>query len=182
MLGSKASETRQSETCTLAAAMSSLDSALNAMAATTMDDLVGPWRRRRNLPPLSDEVATRHGRFMMMGWAILLAVVAIGIAVWHSKDDRTLLEFALGVMSYAYAGLLGVFVVAIFTRRGSSRSVISALIVGGLVILATEPILLRTFEIDVMPKLALAWRMTLAAGIAMAVAAAPRGPRPVPST
>ncbi|MAC20625.1 MAG: hypothetical protein CMJ23_13320 [Phycisphaerae bacterium] len=166
----------------LAAAMSSLDSALNAMAATTMGDLIEPWRRRRNLPPLSDETATRHGRIIMIGWAVLLALVAIGIAAWQSQDDRTLLEFALGVMSYAYAGLLGVFVVAIFTRRGSSKSVISALIIGGLVILATEPVLLRSFDLDGVPKLALGWRMTLAAAIAMAVAAIPAEPRPLHST
>ena len=157
----------------LAAAMSSLDSALNAMAATTMDDLVAPWRRKRGLNPLSPKAVTRHGRFLMVGWAILLALVAIGLAVWQSKDDRTLLEFALGVMSYAYAGLLGVFVVALFTRRGSAGSVITALLGGAAVILVTEPALLRSLDIDAIPILALGWRMTLASVISFTIAVIP---------
>ena len=159
----------------LAAAMSSLDSALNAMAATTIDDLVEPWRRRRGLPPLEERTTTRWGRRSMVAWAALLAVVAIGLAVWQSKDDRTLLEFALGVMSYAYAGLLGVFVVALFTRRGSAVSVIAALVVGGLAILATEPVVVRSIDADWMPRLALGWRMTIGVALATVVAAWPRG-------
>ena len=111
----------------------------------------------------------------MVAWAALLAVVAIGLAVWQSKDDRTLLEFALGVMSYAYAGLLGVFLVALFTRRGSAVSVVAALVVGGLAILATEPIVVRSIDADWMPRLALGWRMTIAVALATVVAAWPRG-------
>ncbi len=161
----------------LAAAMSSLDSALNAMAATTIDDLVQPWRRRRGLPSLSDRTITRWGRGSMIGWAGLLTLVAIGLAIWQSKDDRTLLEFALGVMSYAYAGLLGVFLVALFTRRGTAGSVVAALAVGGICILATEPLLVRAVDVDWLPRLALGWRMTIAVVLATVVAAWPSGDR-----
>jgi len=65
--------------------MSSLDSALNAMAATTMNDLVEPWRRRRGLPPLEAANATRWGRSSMVGWALLLAIVAYALAVWRRR-------------------------------------------------------------------------------------------------
>lgn len=164
----------------LAAAMSSLDSALNAMAATTMNDLVEPWRRRRDLPPLEPTSATRWGRCSMVGWALLLAIVAYALAVWQSKDDRTLLEFALGVMSYAYAGLLGVFVVTLFTRRGSATSVVAALFAGAAVIAATEPMLVRHLDVDWMPRLALGWRMTIAVLVATVIAACP-GPRRGPN-
>ena len=41
-----------------------------------------------------------------------------------------LLDFALGVMTFAYSGLLAVFVTALFTKRGSNRSVLAALAVG----------------------------------------------------
>ncbi|MEC8320261.1 MAG: hypothetical protein VX012_02555, partial [Planctomycetota bacterium] len=122
-----------------------------------------------------ERTTTRWGRRSMVAWAALLAVVAIGLAVWQSKDDRTLLEFALGVMSYAYAGLLGVFLVALFTRRGSAGSVVAALVVGGLAILATEPVVVRSIDADWMPRLALGWRMTIGVALATVVAAWPRG-------
>ena len=109
----------------------------------------------------------------MIAWAILLAFVAYGLAVWQSKDDRSLLEFALGVMSYAYAGLLGVFVVTLFTRRGSATSVVVALFVGAAIIAATEPILVRSLDLDWMPRLALGWRMTVAVLVATVIAAWP---------
>ena len=112
----------------LAAAMSSLDSALNALAATTMNDLVQPWRERRGQAPLDDRTATRWSRGSMVGWAALLAGVAFALSIWQVRSGKTLLEFALGVMTYAYAGLLGVFLVAMFTRRGSGRSVVAALV------------------------------------------------------
>ena len=63
----------------------------------------------------------------MIVWALLLSAVAIALAAWQSRSGKTLLEFALGVMTYAYAGLLGVFIVAMFTRRGSGRSAIAAI-------------------------------------------------------
>ena len=110
----------------------------------------------------------------MIGWAVLLAFVAYGLAIWQSRDERTLLEFALGVMSYAYAGLLGVFVVTLFTGRGSASSVIAALFVGAAVIAVTEPLVVRSLELDWMPGLALGWRMTIAVLAAGAVAAWPR--------
>ena len=114
----------------------------------------------------------------MVAWAALLAVVAIGLAIWQSKDDRTLLEFALGVMSYAYAGLLGVFLVALFTRRGSAGSVVAALVVGGLAILAPGPVVVWSIDADWMPRLALGWRMTIAVAVATVVAGWPSGGAP----
>jgi len=78
-------------------------------------------------------------------------------------------------MSYAYAGLLGVFVVTLFTRRGSPTSVVAALFAGAAIITATEPILVRNLDVDWMPRLALGWRMTIAVLVATAIAAWPRG-------
>lgn len=161
----------------LAAAMSSLDSALNALAATTMNDLVQPWRERRGKAPLDDRTVTRWSRGSMVGWAALLAGVAFALSIWQVRSGKTLLEFALGVMTYAYAGLLGVFVVAMFTRRGSGRSVVAALVVGGLVILFTDRNFQAAFGIDsYLPGLAIGWRLILGAGLSAAIAAIPASP------
>jgi Na+/proline symporter len=42
-------------------------------------------------------------------------------------------------MSFAYAGLLGVYFAAIFTKRGSSKTVLPALLGGFLTVLALQP-------------------------------------------
>ena len=113
----------------------------------------------------------------MIGWAVFLSGVAIALAAWQSQSGKTLLEFALGVMTYAYAGLLGVFVVALFTRRGSGRSIITALVVGALVILLTDRNVQTAFGIDsYLPSLAIGWRLMLGAGLSAAIAAIPGSP------
>ncbi len=161
----------------LAAAMSSLDSALNALAATTMNDLVQPWRERRGQAPLDDRTATRWSRGSMIGWAVLLAGVAFALSIWQVRSGKTLLEFALGVMTYAYAGLLGVFLIAMFTRRGSGRSVVAALVTGALVILLTDRNFQSVLGLDsYLPSLALGWRLMLGAGLSAAIAATPASP------
>lgn len=42
----------------------------------------------------------------------------------------SLLSYVLSLMTFAYSGMLGVFLTALFTRRGSTPSVIAALGVG----------------------------------------------------
>ena len=161
----------------LAAAMSSLDSALNAMAATTLEDLVEPRRARRGQQPLTTDERSTLARRLSLGWALTLGALALLLAAWQEGSGRTLLEFALGVMSYAYAGLLGVFAVALFTRRGSAASVRRGLVTGALVILATEP-RVQGLVID-STALAFPWRLTLgallAAGVTLGASDAPRG-------
>ncbi len=50
-------------------------------------------------------------------------------------QDFPLLDFALSVMVFAYSGLLGVYFTALFTNRGSIKSVKAALISGFVVTL-----------------------------------------------
>jgi len=68
-----------------------------------------------------------------------LAVAAVGItlclfallcAATYDPKNRTLLDFVLSLMTFAYTGMLGVFLTALFTNRGNSTSVIAALITG----------------------------------------------------
>jgi len=58
---------------------------------------------------------------------------------WQRYSDLSLIGFALGVMSFAYAGLLGVYFAAIFTKRGSAKTVLPALVGGFLTVLALQP-------------------------------------------
>lgn len=104
-----------------AAALSSLDSALNAMASSTVRDFgFGEGR--------GAERAVRASRLAVLGWAVALTGFA-SVCIWLA-EQQDLINLALGVMIYAYSGLLGVFAVALLTKRGNSASAIAALVVG----------------------------------------------------
>lgn len=110
-----------------AAALSSLDSALNAMASSTIRDFgFGEGQGAAKV--------ARASRLAVVGWAVMLTSFA-SACIWMSVE-QDLIDLALGVMIYAYSGLLGVFAVALLTRRGNAGSAIAALVVGFVVTLA----------------------------------------------
>ncbi|MCH2133822.1 MAG: hypothetical protein MK116_08740 [Phycisphaerales bacterium] len=157
-----------------AAAMSSLDSALNALAASTTADIIRPWRKARGLPALDPTTETRWARKIILGWTIALAGFALMCAIWQSASGETLLDFALGVMIFAYAGLLGVFTTVLFTPRGNATSAALALVVGMIVVLLLQPFAWNWWmpwfggEDHLAPP-AFPWRMTIATAIAFIV-------------
>jgi Na+/proline symporter len=168
-----------------AAAMSSLDSALNALAASTTSDIVRPWRAAKGLAAMSPGRETVMARWMIAGWAAALTLFALLCAYWQTASGETLLDFALGVMVFAYAGLLGVFLTALLTRRGNARSAAAALIVGLLVVLALQPFAWNWWMPRIAGENAIAppafpWRMTIAS--AAAFAACLLGRRAAPNT
>ncbi|MGE0494005.1 MAG: sodium/solute symporter [Vulcanimicrobiota bacterium] len=115
----------------LAAAMSSLSSALNAMTATYINDFY-----RRHKPDLAPEaylLASRHATFVI---GILLAGFALLTAEYMKANPETdLLSLALGVMTFFYGGLLGIFLVALFSKvAGNDRTNLVAAIVSTLVV------------------------------------------------
>ena len=157
-----------------AAAMSSLDSALNALAASTISDIVRPWRSATNRSKLRPEDETRLARWIIVGWTIALTCFAILCAFWQSASGETLLDFALGVMIFAYAGLLGVFATVLLTPRGNATSACFALVIGMLTVLALQPFAWNWWmpwfagEDHLVPP-AFPWRMAIATLIAFVV-------------
>lgn len=119
----------------LAAALSSFNSAINAMASSFVADLYLPIRqdRGKEVGSDSDQIASSRRMVVLMG--VLLTGFAIVTAVMQQSSGLNLVDFATGVMCFAYAGMIGVFLTAIFSRRGNLRSVIAALVVGALIIL-----------------------------------------------
>jgi Na+/proline symporter len=107
-----------------AAAQGSLDSAINAMASSAVADLYWPLRRRLGKPVDSSSKAGRAGVLLVGAALILFAVVSAWV---YNEKTQTLIPFALGVMSFAYTGMLGVFLTALLTRRGNTASVLAAL-------------------------------------------------------
>ena len=150
-----------------AAAMSSFDSAINAMAGTAVADLYMPWRRWTN-----QETAPRDAlvapRLAVVFMGLLLTAFAILAAFLHAQGGQGLVNFALGIMAFALAPLLGVFMAAILTRRGNSASAIAAFIVGAAAVLLLQPYALDKWCNF---KLGWPWIWVVAAPISFAVCA-----------
>lgn len=125
-----------------AAALSSLSSALNAMASTFVNDV---YKRVR--PGLDDSRYLLIGRASMAGWGIVLGFFACLCVYWQKNNaavgGQTLIDFALGVMNFAYAGLAAVFCAAIFTRRGNSASAFAALGTGFILVFLMQPVVFK---------------------------------------
>jgi SSS family transporter len=123
----------------LAAALSSFNSAINAMASSFVSDLYLPIRKSMGKPIHEDTDQMAASRKMAVLMGVLLTSFAIITAVMQQTSGLNLVDFATGVMCFSYAGMMGVFVTALFTKRGNTRSVIAALAVGLLVVLFLQP-------------------------------------------
>ena len=122
-----------------AAAMSSLDSVINAMASSVSSDILGPMRKRAAGMGAADPSSNNWlHRLLVIVMGVLLTGAAIGMVALYDPKSDTLIQFALGVMAFAYAGLMGVFLSVLLTGRGSTMSVVAALIVGMGVIAASR--------------------------------------------
>jgi len=117
-----------------AAAMSSLDSAICALATTWVTDVA---------PRAGDLHPERRMRRASVGFTALLMLAAWAMsAYWSALQSHTgvdaprldLVQFALSAMSILYGGLLGVFVVAwLRPDAGDARATLTGLAVGAVV-------------------------------------------------
>lgn len=146
-----------------AIAQGSMDSAINALASSAIADIYLPLRRRLGRAD-SASPATEAPKVAvaLMGLAMVLFAIA---CIWlYGGQDRTLIDFALGVMSFAYTGMLGVFLTALLTRRGNAASVVAALVTGVLVFTLLQPDLMgrwSTFLFHRQWRLASTWWMPI---------------------
>ena len=123
----------------LAAALSSFNSAINAMASSFVSDLYLPIRQRRGKAIHGDAGQMAASRQMVVLMGLLLTSFAIVTAVMQQTSGLNLVDFATSVMCFSYAGMMGVFMTALFTKRGNTRSVVAALAVGLLIVLFLQP-------------------------------------------
>lgn len=133
----------------IAAAMSTFDSAITAMASSIAADLYAPWKthvmRKPNTEPEMVLPELKQSRIAVALMGALLTAFAIGAVFLQELTGDTLINFALGVMAYALAPLLGVFCAALFTKRGTSYSVYAALVLGALAVLLLQPVMIPRF-------------------------------------
>ena len=91
----------------LAAAMSNLSAALNALASTTIMDFIRPLR-----PQYGESFYLKLARWATVGWGVLL--FALGLMARHWGR---VLEAGLSIASVLYGALLGVFLLGVLTKR-----------------------------------------------------------------
>jgi SSS family solute:Na+ symporter len=108
----------------LAAAMSSLDSALNSLSAATMEDVLRRFSRR--IRDMEERAAMRWGRFLTFLWG----AIATGFAFLTPHISGTVIESINKVGSLTYGPLLGMFALGILTRRATELGVVAGLVAG----------------------------------------------------
>jgi solute:Na+ symporter, SSS family len=112
----------------LAAGMSNLSAALNALASTTVMDFYKPLVARRNSrrdPERSDAHFLGIARWATVAWGVILFLV--GLVARHLGS---VLEAGLTIASILYGSLLGVFLLGLLTKRVQQTSAMIAMIAG----------------------------------------------------
>jgi Na+/proline symporter len=113
-----------------AAAMSSVDSALNSLAAATVVDFYRRWFR----PRASESEALRASRISTLLWGSL----ATGAALWLGGGG-SVIEQINKIGSYFYGALLGAFTLGLVCRRAGEAAGVAAILGGiGCVLLVTQ--------------------------------------------
>lgn len=155
----------------LSAAISTVNSGLNSMSSVLIQDFYRPFVSKKSENLISESHFVRAGQFGMAIIGVFLFMMAILSYSWQKSQDIPILSFVLGIMTFAYAGLLGVYFTAIFTNRGSTLSVISALIIGFLSVLMMQPWIAHKLNYpEFFQTLAFGWQLCIATIISFLVA------------
>jgi len=142
-----------------------------------VSDFYRPWRERHGAK-VGEHHYVNAGRWAMILLALALFAMSILCFYWQRYTDMPLLEFVLGVMAFAYSGLLGVYATVLFTKRGSTASVIAALAVGFIAILLQQHYIVDSLGLPpAMKGLAFPWQLCIGAGLAFLVCVAGSGRR-----
>ncbi len=157
-----------------AIAQGSMDSAINALASSAVADIYLPLLRMsgRSTAPAQSSGAPKLA-VALMG-VIMVACAAVCVP-FYDPHSRTLIDFALGVMAFAFTGMLGVFLTALLTRRGNTASVLAALAAGVASVVLMQPRVLPWWTGLLLHrpcKLASTWWMPLGTIVSFAVCVA----------
>ncbi|ELT88049.1 hypothetical protein CAPTEDRAFT_209167, partial [Capitella teleta] len=130
-----------------AAALSSVSSAVNSLAALTLEDFIKPIHLKLYKCKLSEKLATR----LTIGFAFIFGTITIGISFAAEYMGDKLLEMALSVWSIFGGPVAGVFIMGFFFPWVNSAGALSGMLIsltlslwlciGGLMYKAPTPIL-----------------------------------------
>jgi SSS family solute:Na+ symporter len=107
----------------LAAAMSTLSGSVNSLASATYSDIYLP-RAGGGVTP---ERQLSLSRKFTIAWSAVLVAVAV---FFIYAGSQVLVEIALGVASFTYGGLLGLFLLGRFSRTVAGRQAVIAFFTG----------------------------------------------------
>src|SRR6202166_5345257 len=105
----------------LAAAMSNLSAALNALSSSSIMDFYVYLR-----PRADERTRMRLSRVSTFGWALVL----FALAVLSLHKAGRVVEVGLQIASVAYGALLGVFLLGVLTRRAHQRGAMVGMLFG----------------------------------------------------
>ena len=125
----------------LAASMSTLSSAFNSLASTTVLDL---FKNK-----IKQEKEVLYSRLATLFWG----VVIIGTGLLFESETNPAVDFALKIQSLIYGGLLGVFLIGIVYKKANMRDAVIAY-TSAILVLALLFILPKY---NIMPALNLTW-------------------------
>ncbi|MFT3788533.1 MAG: hypothetical protein QM770_20570 [Tepidisphaeraceae bacterium] len=156
-----------------AVAQGSMDSAINAMASSLIADVYYPLRKAMG-KPVDSKTDAKAPKLAVLAIGVVMSLFAIGCVFIYDPKSKTFLDFALGVMTFAFSGMLAVFVTGLFTKRGNTVSVIAALVTGATVIALLQDGTLAWWSTKLLHaptpwKLAWPWWMPIASSISFAV-------------
>lgn len=106
------------------AAMSTLSSSLNSSATAVVTDWIGPNHR---------SVVT-----ISRGLTVLFGLVQIGIGIWASDFDASVISNALAIAGFSAGLLLGLFALGTLLPRANQRAAIIGLAFGLIVLLGVK--------------------------------------------
>ena len=109
-----------------AAAMSSLDSALNSLAAALTVDFLSRFK-----PDLAEASRLTFAKTVV----VIAGIVGIAIGIYSSRTEAPQIDLILAFMGYFAGGLLGLFLLGMLTRRANGTGAFVGAIVGTLVVL-----------------------------------------------
>ncbi len=105
----------------LAAAMSNLSAALNALASTTVMDFWKPMAKVAR----SEAEYLRISRWITVGWGGVLFSIAL-----VAQNIQSVLESGLSIASIVYGCLLGVFLLGVLTKHVGEKAAMAGMLAG----------------------------------------------------
>jgi SSS family solute:Na+ symporter len=150
----------------LAAALSSLDSALNSLSAVSLEEFFPRIAAR------GDRASLRWARAGTVAWGVWAALTSW----WFSQAGETVIELVNRVGSVVYGPILALFLLAWRSRRADARSSVTGALAGVLVNVALA---------QFVPSISWLWWNVTGCLVTLAVAhttgAAARAPVPAPT-
>ena len=152
----------------IAAAVSTINSGLNSMSSVLVQDFYRPWTLKHKQMP--DRHFVHAGQIGMGLVGLVLFAMSSLCYYWQQYSGLPLIDFALSLMVFAYSGLIGVYFTAIFTKRGSKRSVIAALIVGFLCTLFQQKYFIELLSLpNFLGNIAFSWQLCIGSFVSFIV-------------